>query len=187
MNVILQKVRSFYSKRTLIERGAFFVTLILVAFLSYDWIVTPVTKQFKIQKRELAKLRQEYASVPTVLETYLGLSQRRELIEKKYRGVSFEGGVLSHIEKLVVDVAKIENRSDFKIVSKPEKEFGGSYIHEPLRIELTTTSMEDLTNFLGELVRGERPLVLTRLQFKKSNTTSKLAVQLDVSNFRRKT
>ena len=186
MKDLLQKIKSIYAERTSREKLLFIAGMLVIAFLLIDGAVAPVMTRFRTQKSTLTKLRQDYAGVPVILETYLGLSQRRELIENKYQEVSFEEGVLSHIEKLIVDVAKIENRTDFKIDSLSERQFGGNYVHEPLRIELTSTSLEDLSNFLGELVRGERPLVLTRLQLKKSKSTSKLVVQLDVSNFRRK-
>lgn len=182
---MLAKIFEYLKTMTIREKILLVGGLMVVIFLLLQSALSPVSEAFANQEKNLRQTRDRLALLPGQLERYILLQKRRQKIEEKYQTVDFKEGVLSHIEELIRTQAKVDNSTDYKINPLPEREFGGDYMQEPFRIELYTTSVADLTQFLQELVKGKRPLVLTRLDIKKAPNRSKLIVQLDVSNFRK--
>ncbi|MEX0598778.1 MAG: hypothetical protein WD512_20005 [Candidatus Paceibacterota bacterium] len=159
-------------------------TLVL-ALILLDALATPLLEKSKAQQLRLKKVQDNLALLPNQLEKYQNLFVRQQKIEKEFQEVSFKGGVLSHLEELIRTKAKVDNPTNYKINPLPEKPFSNDYRQEPFRVELFTTSETDLKNFLNELVNGERPLVLSRIDIKKAPNQSRLIVQLDISNFQK--
>lgn len=185
MEEIKNKISEFIAKLNQREQILAIAGILVFVFIGANSVVESVSKSFSVQKRELEKVQNEFLAVPAQLERYLILNQRKNLIEKKYQEVQFQGGVLSHVEDLVRQKAGVESSTDYKINKLQERKFGGSYIQEQYKIEIYTTSIEKLAVFLKSLVAEQNPLVMTRLNIKKAPNKRKLIVQIDVSNFRK--
>ena len=158
---------------------------LVICFVILDSLASPLLEKSKSQQLLLKKTQDNLALLPNQLEKYQTLYLRQQKIEKEFQEVSFKGGVLSHLEELIRNKAKVDNPNNYKINPLPEVPFSKDYRQEPFRVEIFTTSEADLKNFLNELVNGERPLVLTRIDIKKAPNQTRLIVQLDISNFQK--
>ena len=162
------------------------IAILVVFSIGAYSLVEPLSNSIKTQDQELKKAKDSLALLPNQIEKYFLLHARQSEIEKQYQEVSFpEGEVLSYLESVIKEKGGVEKNTDYKINEQPQKEFGGKYIQEPFRIELYLQSEDSLAKILNELVRGPRPLVLSRLDIKGTPNKSRLIVNLEVSSFRR--
>ena len=158
--------------------------LVLLGMGLYS-LVEPINTALKSRQQELKKSKDSLALLPNQLEKYYLLNARQSEIEKRYKEVTFPEGVLSYLESIIKEKGGIEKTTDYKINQQSARGFGGRYVQEPFRIELYLQSEESLAKVLYELVRGPRPLVLSRLNIKSTPNKSRLIVNLEVSSFRR--
>lgn len=146
-------------------------------------IYEPIQRVFVQQKDELSTLSASMQTVAPQVERYVKLRARRDAIEEEYKEVEFKEGALSHLENLVRNKAGIS--SGFTIKDNPPKEFGGNYEQTLFNIKFTTTNLETLVAFLGELTNGAKPLVVSKVDIQRSKFADRLEVDIDASSIRR--
>lgn len=181
-----QKIISFIAKLNRRERTFAVLAILVIVVMVGSSAIEPIQKIFSAQSAILKKSQDELALVPTQLERYIKLDLRQSEIEKKYQSVEFKTGVFSYMESLISSTTGVTSSKDYSIKPLPPSDFGGSYIQEPWRIEVHVTAFDKAVEFVKEIARGKHPLVLTRMNFKKSPNNSRLTVQVDVSNFKPK-
>lgn len=182
----LSKIKDVYRGLSAREKFMALVAVLVLLSLGGYSLVEPVGVLMQKSSQELKKARDSLGLLPTQIEKYFILNSRQKEIEKRYQKVSFpDGEVLSYLEGVIKEQGGVEKNTDYKINEQPQREFGGQYIQEAFRIELYLLSEESLAKILSELVRGPRPMVLSRLNVKSTPNKSRLIVNLEVSSFRR--
>lgn len=147
-------------------------------------IYEPIRDAFDHQAVELAEAKTRSGSVARTLEQYLKLKARRDTIEGVYRKVEFEEGALSYLDNIIQTKARIPS-GQFKILDNPARPFGGNYEQSTFGVRFSTSNLEALVDFLTEVVRGTRPLILGRLSLQKSRLGDRIEVEVDVSSLRK--
>ena len=179
---IKQKIDQFSQREKFLAGGA----VLVVAFIVISEVITPLWDKVGSTSQQLQTVRERFEVLPNQIDNFQKLYTKQAAIEKEFQELSFADGVLSHIETLIREEARLDSISEYKINPLPVKDFSDQYQQEPFKIELYVTSIPDLTNFLNQLVHGPQPLVLTSLDIKKAPNRTKLIVQLNVSNFKLK-
>lgn len=157
--------------------GGSFVFCIIAALV----IMQPISSMFGEQSLRLSKSLNDAATIRDNLVRFQRLKQRRAEVEQEFKSVEIKEGALSYIEGLLRAKAGIEQGA-FTIKDQPAKPFGTEYQQTSFNINFTTTDYPHLIDFLQELVDGPKPLVLKKLDLKKSRGGDKLEVDLEVSS-----
>lgn len=165
------------------EKAIILVAAVVVAFMGLYQIYEPIRASFRSQSERLATLEANMKGVGLSIERYMKFKARRDKIEEDYKGIEFKEGALSHLENLVRSKAGIA--TGFTIKDNPPKEFAGNYEQTPFNIKFTTTNLESLIEFLKELARGPRPLIISKIDLQKSRFADRLEVDVDASSIRR--
>lgn len=167
------------------EKMAFSVlALFLAVVLSYA-IYQPLTKAFEEQAHRLEEAGRDMQDVTVALDRYFKLKRQKELIEGRFKEIEMDEGVRSLLVNIIESKAGIPN-GQYEINSSDAREFGSGYEETPFRIKFTTVDYTRLVGFLTEIVSGQKPLILTRLEIRKrSSPDGSLDINLDVSAIRR--
>jgi|GEM_PF-5410627 len=183
------KVRAYFKlfKKLLNKRSPLEKTLLLfmILFILYTIINTtlaPLSEMYSNQGAKYRKTERDLKSLPNNIEKLLKLQQKKSNIENQYAKVEIKEGVLSHLEDLIQNTAKIKNDSDFKIIEKGSRRFSNSYKQNSYNIEFKITDLTVLKNFLEKLVTGKKPLLLSNIQLTKNNRQKNLQVKITVSS-----
>ena len=164
------------------ERGIIWMAVALgVMFVVYGF-GERVNGVFAAQSTRLEDAVKGVNSTSALLERYLKLKSRRDTIEREYRGVEIKEGVYAHIENLIR--SKLGISSGFTIKDNPPKEMGGDFEQVTYSIKFQLPTLQPLVDFLREIVHGQRPLLLSRLDVLKSRRGDRLEVDLDVVSIR---
>ena len=179
----LGKIRPLIAKLSSSEKRLIGLAVTVMCGLALYSVFTPVSEAFARQRAELEALIKAEEGVLPHLERYQKLSAKKQGVEQRYKELEFKEGEVSFLEKLVQERAKI---AFGKYTIRPGKEqpFGKSFKLLQFSVKFDTTSLETLIAFLSELVQGERPLIISRLDIKKNAVTNVLAVDLDVRSIR---
>ena len=141
----------------------------------------PISSRFEEQSLELIKVQQDAHNIANELNRYQRLIQRRAEIEQDFKSVEIREGALSHLEGLIRSKAGIE-QGQFTIKDQPPKPFGNQYEQAFFTVNFNTTNYPRLIDFLEELVDGPKPLVIKRLDLKRSRGGDRLEVELEISS-----
>jgi len=181
---VLTTIQSAFAKLSARERilSGIAAGTIFIALLVYG-IIGPALDAFESQQIELTKLEQDAKTLAILLRRYRELEARRGAIEERYKAVEMREGVRAHLEALVKSKAGIP--FGYNIKSGRELPFGSAYVQENFSLKFDTVNFKGVVDFLDELVRGTRPLILTRLDIRKGRNAENLTVELDVSSLRR--
>ncbi len=153
------------------------VMFLIVAMI----VVRPISSRFNEQSLRLAAASADAAAIRDEMVRYLRLKQRRAEVEQEFKSVEIKEGALSYIEGLLRSKAGIDQGA-FTIKDQPPKPFGTEYQQTSFSVSFTTTDYPHLIDFLQELVDGPKPLMVKKLDLKKSRSGDKLEVELEVSS-----
>ena len=147
--------------------------------LAYQ-VYKPVRNAFQDQARRAERIQEQLKPVSTAIARYSRLKARKAAIELAYKEVEIKEGMLSNLENLVRNQAGIS--SGFTIHDRPEKTIGDNYRQAPFSIKFVITDFPRLISFLKELVHGEHPMILTKLDLKKRPAGDALEVEMEVNS-----
>ena len=173
--------RNFSIREKVMAIGALLVLLGIGTYYIYE----PISIIYAKQNLELDRLRSDLKMLPDEVDKYLKMNNRKNEIEAAYKEIELTEGAASHIEQLIKSKAEITDDRNFQIKPLNPKEFGGNYTQEPFRVELKIGSMAKLVDFLNEIVNGDKPLLLAKLDINKNAHGDFLTVEMDVSNIKK--
>lgn len=183
INKIIAKVKPLIAKLSPSEKRLILIGIAVLFSLGAYSVFTPITEAFARQSAELEALTKAEEGVVPHLERYQKLLAKKSAVEQRYKELEFKEGEVSFLEKLVQDRAKIPF-GRYTIRPGKEQDFGKAFKLLQFSVKFDTSSLETLIAFLSELVQGERPLIISRLDVKKNPVTNILAVDLDVRSIR---
>jgi len=180
---LIDKARTAYNgfssrEQFLLLGGSAALALILLMA-----IIRPIQDLFSEQAINLAQAEQNVRDMAASINRYQRLVQRRNEIEKDFQSVEIKQGA-SHLEGLLRDRAGIE-RGSFNIKEQNPKPFGNNYQQTFFSVTFATTDYARLIDFFQELVDGAKPLMVKRLDIKRSRSGDRLDVTLEVSSITR--
>jgi hypothetical protein len=170
-------------KLSLREKLLCFAAFIAVASFVVSWSVENVRQRFEVQSLEIESSQRAVQEVAKGLVLYAQLSEKKRAIEERYKQIEIAEGVRSHIEELLKTRGGIT--SGYTIREQPTTSFGGNYELAPYSIRFSSTSVSNVITFLGELVHGPKPLILTDLEIKRTRIGDRLDININVNTIRR--
>lgn len=185
INKILAKLRPLVAKLSSGEKRLILIGLFVIAMLGGYSVFTPITDAFYRQEAELKALTEAERNVVSHLERYQKLIAKKSGVEQRYKELEFKEGEVSFLEKLVQDKAKIPF-GRYTIRPGKDQDFGRAFKLLQFSVKFDTSSLESLIAFLTELVQGDRPLIVSRLDIRKNPVTNLLGVELDVKSIRQR-
>lgn len=174
--------RSEYKKLSLRERGIIWSAAAIGALIGLYSFGEHINGIFAEQHTRLEDGEKAVRATGPLLERYVKLKTRRDAIEREYRGVEIKEGAYAHIENLIR--SKLGISSGFTIKDNPPKEMGGDFEQITYSIKFPVPTLQPLIDFLKEIVHGQRPLLLSRLDIAKRGRGDKLEIELDVVSIR---
>jgi hypothetical protein len=147
-------------------------------------VAVPLQERFQMQAIELEEARRNLESVDRDLKFYYQLKTRRDEIENEYRRVETREGTYSHLERLITTKLGIPP-ARVSISDRPAQPFGPNYQQTPLSIKFKTSDLGKLVEFLKELAYGKEPLLMTKLDIRKTPMGDLLDVDVEVSSISR--
>ena len=181
---IKNKASQWFSSLSQREKGLTVVAGLIAAMFLFSSLYTPIAEAFSNQEVQFETSKSSLRDTPRLLRDYLRLTRKRDAIEKRYKEVSFPEGALAHLEKLLLNKAKIP-QGQFNIGEKTQP-FGPEYEQEVYTIKFRTTSLSNLADLLKEITKGDKPLLLSRLDLTKSYSGDRVDVDMDVSSLIKK-
>lgn len=166
------------------ERSIIGVLLVGLAVAALYWFATQVQTLFAAQAERLTAAESAVEKLDDNLGRYVKLKAHRDEIERTYRGVEIKEGVYAHIEGLLR--TKLGLSSGFTIKDSPAKDIGRNFEQTTYTVDLEVGGIQAIVEFLSEVVHGPRPLLLSRLEIRKTPRGDKLIVGFDVINIREK-
>ena len=156
--------------------------LVIIPFCIYEYAILPVREAFSEQEKRIAKLTDEYKSVPFILDRYTRLKQKRDQLETEFKEVEIKEGEQSLLENILsgkVDVG-------FDIVAGGTHAFGGSYEQANFTVRFTTSSLSSVVSVLKEVSTGSKRLIITTLLLSRDPNADKIKVEVGVSSIRQR-
>jgi hypothetical protein len=147
-------------------------------------VIDPLTAFIDDQEKELELARKDINALPHVLSRYKRLISRRENIEQMYKSIELSEGAFGHLESLVKNKAGIPAAS-FDIKENVPVKFGNQYEQIPYTISFKITDYPRLISFLEEVAHGEKPLVISSLDMRKSRLGDHIRVNIQVNSVKR--
>ena len=152
-----------------------------VMFL-YSYVIEPTQAAFERQSAAFKTLATTADVAPSILARYLKIAERRKEIEQFYDKVDIRVDPLTHLEKLLREVAHVSPGS-YTVSPRDGVQLGGKYAHKIFMVKFETASLQDLTAFMKAVTEGEQPMLLSMVNLEKRLTSESLAVQIEVSGF----
>ncbi len=155
----------------------------VLIFIGIYSVYNPIMEAFAKQNAELAALSEAETNIVPLLERYQKLIVKKSAAEQRYKELEFKEGEVSFLEKLVQERAKIPF-GRYTIRPGKEQDFGKAFKLLQFSVKFDTSALDTLISFLSEVVQGERPLIISRLDLKKNPVTNVLSVDIDVRSIR---
>jgi hypothetical protein len=157
--------------------------LLVLAFV-IPQIVGKINTSFARQTRFIGDAERDRKQVLQLLGRYASLKAKREAVQQQYKAVEMKDNVLSHLETLLKSKAGISTTTPGVTLKElPAIKVGTNYEQIPYSIRFPINNMSALVTFLEALVGGDQPLVLKKLEFRKS-APDNLTIDLEVVNIR---
>lgn len=179
-----QRAEEWFRKLTAREILLIVGALVIGLVMGIVVIVEEVRATFADQQRRLALLQEAINNIPARLETHARLKARRQAIEQQFRMVEMREGALSYLENLIKTKAGVPSGA-FTIKDFPSRSFGKDFEQTPYSVKFTTSNLSTLIEFLRELVHGEQPFLVSKLDLRMARNNEALEVELEVSSIRR--
>jgi hypothetical protein len=156
---------------------------IILFFILHAAIYTPVMEAFASQNARLEESTANIKIIAAMLEKYQRLKSRRANIEEQYKEIEIKESGITLLENMISKHLELPSKS-FDIRPSDPQEFGGNFEKTSYTIKFSTPELGKLVAFLDELVHGQAPMILRRLDLKVSGSNS-LDVEIDASSIRR--
>jgi len=180
---ITRQVLDWFYARSGREQALVLATIVFVLVTLANQAYTPLSTAFSDQAQELAALERNATATPAVIERYGRLHARREQLEKRFKEIEFKDGALSYIENLVRQQPGVA--PGFDIRESSPRSFGKAYQQQPFLVRFQTTNAQGLVEFLKSVVRGERSLLITKLEIQKPRRGDRLEVDLELNTIKK--
>lgn len=182
----LESAKAQYLRLSPRERGIVIAAAaFLIGMVVYGKIYQPIRDKFATQSLELEQAQKDVDVGVSLLSQYIKLKAHRDEIERAYKQVDLEHRELSVLEQIFKNKATAGSEG-FAIQNGPVKEFGGNYEQAEFTVSFKTSTLQDVVNFLDEVVHGAKPLVLTLIDLQKSRYGNRLLdAKVEVSSIRR--
>jgi hypothetical protein len=167
-------------EKFLVIAGAVIVALFGSVYCLTDF-VAPV---FSTQKLELDQLDLQAKEVPGLVKRYKALLFKKERLEEQFRTNNVDLDEPSYVESIVKKHTKIDGNSLRISPSGKPIELGADFEQEAYSISFRTQEMKDVVDFLERTANGPQPLLITRIDVRRSGTSLSAAITL--SSIRRK-
>lgn len=177
----LTRARDTYNSFSARERSLMVGGLLVFLLIIIIVVTRPIATLFSEQALVLMQAEQNVRDMAASINRYQKLLQRRAEVERDFQSVEIKEGALSHLEGLIRDRAGIAQGA-FNIKGQSPKPFGSGYQQTFYSVNFSTTDYPRFIDFLKELVDGPKPLVLKRLDIKRSRGGDKLDVDLEVGS-----
>jgi|GEM_PF-1783645 len=182
-SLISPQVKRYLSERTPRELAIGAVAIALAALmLAYSFIVEPTALAFERQAAAFKDLSNTRSVAPSILARYAKLAARRKEIEQFYEKVDVRANPLSHLERLLREVANVAPGA-YNVSPREGVQLGGKYAHKIFIVKFETVSLNNLAEFLKALTAGDQPMLISQINLEKRATNDMLSVQLEVSGF----
>jgi hypothetical protein len=178
---LIAKAKTSYDNLSAREQKLLLGGVAVMIIIGILMVMQPISSLFSEQALELAKVEQEARNIGSELTRYQRLVDRRKEVEQEFKSVDLKDGALSHLEGLIRDKAGI-SQGAFTIKDQPPKSFGNGYQQTFFTVNFSSTDYARLIDFLQELVDGAQPLVLKRLDVKRSRSGDKMDIDLEISS-----
>jgi len=157
--------------------------VIIFALTFYSFVISPTQEAFARQASELHEMRNTFDFTPDVLTRYSKLEARRKEIKQFYEKAGMKAEPLTHLETLIRDVMKLPRGAYTLTPGQERLQPDGEYVHRIISVKFDTTSLEDLSRFLHDVVAGAQPMLISQISLDKRLSSDVLGVQLEVSGF----
>jgi type II secretory pathway component PulM len=157
-------------------------SLVAIAVGSYSFVVEPTAAAFERQQTQFRELEKTAEVAPAMLARYAKLSARRQEIEQFYENADIQLDPLTHLERLLREVAKVAPGA-YQVQPRDGVQLAGKYAHKIFAVKFETSSLSDLTEFLEALTSGEQRMLVSQINLEKRATNDALTVHLEVSGF----
>lgn len=161
--------------------AAVFVGLVI---LSYN-AIEKTAAEFAELGLQIKQAQSDVELLPANLSKYTELKAKHDAIKSLYEGIEIQEGALSYLEKLIRDKAGLPS-GQFNISDPPPRPFGKEYDQLPFLIKFSTVDFKGFIEFLKELVEGQKPFIISRLDLNRRRGSDRLEIELEVSSIRRK-
>lgn len=179
----LEKVIAWFRALSHRERSIVVAGAVLILAIGADQMYSPLEEMFSAQADKLAAYQRNATATPAVVERYARLRSRREQLEKRFKEIEFKEGALSYIENLVRQQPGVA--PGFDIREGSPKSFGKFYQQQPYLVRFQTTNATGLVEFLKSVARGERSLLISKLEIQKPRRGDRLEVDLELNTIRK--
>ncbi len=166
------------------EQGMVVAGALVLMVVGLNQAYTPIRDVYTHQADRLAELHRHATAAPAVVERYSRLGARREQLEKRFKEIEFKEGALSYIENLVRQQPGVA--PGFDIREGTPKAFGKSFEQQPFLVRFQTTNAAGFVEFLRSVTRGERSLLISKLEIQKPRRGDRLEVDLELNTIRQK-
>jgi hypothetical protein len=184
IKALYQKLITTLSNFSSREKMLVFSGIGILLFIGVYQVADLVSEAFAVQRLALENADAELSSLPPLLINYTRLKTRRDEIEGKYKAIEIQEGALSLLEKLVKE--KAQAAPGTFTINERTQAFGTQYQQRTFTIKFRITQVQNLVDFLKEVVSGSRPLLLTRVDVTKSFAGDRLDVEVDISSIEKK-
>jgi hypothetical protein len=181
IQTVWEATRAYFLRLSLREQIAVVIAVTFVLIFGIVKISLPIKEHFVTQTARLEQLRSDLAAVPQVFRQYFRLISTKRQIEERYQQVRRTEGVLSHLERIVREKTQL-SQGLFTISELPVQSFGGSYENHAFSVRLRSVGVKETVDLLNEVVNGDEPYLLTRLEIDRRYRSDKLEVTLEVSS-----
>lgn len=152
----------------------------IIPIFAYQLAYLPIKELFTTQSQTLAKLEEDYKTVPFILDRYKRFHAKKSQIEDEFREVEIKEGEQSFLENILS--GKVD--AGFDIAPGQARTFGGNYEQAPFNVRFSTASLAGLVDVLTEISTGKKRLLITSLNVSRDTNGDKLRVELAVSSIR---
>lgn len=166
------------------EQLMLFGVIALGCIVSIMWVHGAITGAFTAQRARLTQAENSARLVSATAQLHLRLRARRDLVESRVRRVELPEGAFSFLEGLVK--RSFGENAQFKIDDQPPKPFGPNFEQTFFTVTSSSPQLESMVTFLRELLYGERPVIVSRVEVSKNDARGVFDIEVDVSAFRRR-
>jgi len=151
-----------------LRKVVFFVLLLGVAYLAYQYMIKPANRHLAEQKAQVRTKRAKLAEFEEASAAAAGLNKQLEQLQEAIKFFESKLPPTNEIDKVLQDVTVIGEKQGVKrkaIVRLKEKDNSG-YIEQPLKMELVG-NFSSFYSFLLELEKLPRIMKIRELELNK--------------------
>jgi len=168
-----------------LRKVVFFILLLAVAYLAYQYMIKPANKHLAEQKTRVQAKLAKLTEFEEATAAAAGLNKQLEELQEAIEFFESKLPPTSEIEKVLRDVTVIGQKQNLrsKRVLRLNKKDNSGYIEQPLKMELVG-NFNSFYSFLLELEKLPRIMKIRELELKKQrNEEGRIETNFVVSIF----